>query len=252
MRLHKKTALVTGAGSGIGRAIAVLFAREGAVISVIDIDSSGGRETVEMIEQTGGVADFINADVTKASDIERAIRTTVDTHKKLDILINNAGIVQKSIPLEEMDEELWDKIISINLKSIFLGCRYAIPVMKKAGGGVIINTASIAGTRPRVNRSGYSTSKGGAIALTKSLALELAPHNIRVNCISPVGTDTPMLKDFIGEIDAEEKMKATIATIPLGRIGKPEDSAYAVLYLVSDEALFITGVNLEVDGGWGI
>lgn len=252
MRLERKVALITGAGSGIGRAMALLFAKEGAKVSVVDIVDSGGQETVKMIEQAGGTAQFIHADVTKAAEVENAIKATVKAYNKLDILCNNAGFTHRMKPVVEIDEATWDKTLAINLKGIFLGAKYAVPVMKKQGGGVIINTASISGVRPRPRLSAYSAAKGGAIMLTKELAIELAPDNIRVNSISPVGTDTPMLIDVFGKENLEEGKKAFIATVPLGRLGKVEDQANAALYLASDEANFLTGVNLEVDGGRGI
>ena len=252
MRLEGKVVLITGAGSGIGRAMAILFAKEGAKVSVVDIVDSGGQETVEVIKQNGGVAQFIHCDVTKASDVEQTIRTTVNAYGKLDILINNAGFTPKLAPFEEMDEGLWDKTLAINLKSIFLSAKYAIPIMRKQGGGVIINTASISGVRPRPGIAAYAGVKGGAIMLTKALAIELAPANIRVNCISPGPTDTPMLTYIFAKEKLEEGKKAFVATIPLGRLGKTEDMAHAALYLASDEASFLTGVNLGVDGGRGI
>jgi len=249
MKLDGKIALITGAGSGIGRAIAILFAKEGAKVSIVDIDSSGGQETVKMIKQNGGTAEFVNADVTKTSDVKQAIRTTINAYTRLDILLNNAGTVHRFTLIEEIDEELWDKILAVNMKGIFLGCKYAVPIMKKQGEGIIINIASIAGVSPRLGMSAYAASKGGAIVLTKALAIELARYNVRVNCISPAVTDTPMFHKLAGDRDLEEVKKAFIANYPLGRLGKPKDIAYAALYLASDEASFITGINLEVDGG---
>lgn len=252
-KLDGKAALVTGAGSGFGRAMATLFAKEGAKISVVDINVAGGEETVKMIKQNGGVGQFINADVAKASDIEQMIKTTVNAYTRLDILVNNAGVPMTSTPIEEVDEKLWDKMMAVNMKAIFLGCKYAIPIMKKQGGGVIINTASVAGVRPRPGLTPYSASKGGAILLTKALAIELAPFKIRVNSISPVAADTPMLRAFIGESKPfEEGREAYKATVPLGRLCQSEDVAYAALYLASDEASLVTGADLRVDGGRGI
>jgi len=252
MKLEGKVALITGASSGFGRAMALLFAKEGAKVSVVDINVAGGQETVEAIKRSDGVAQFISADVTKASDVEQMIKATVNAYTKLDILVNNAGVPMSFTPIEEVDEKLFDKILAVNIKGIFLGCKYAVPIMKKQGGGVIINTASVAGVRPRPGLNAYCASKGGAILLTKAVAIELAPYNIRVNCIGPVAADTPMLPGFIGDRDLEEGRKAFIATIPLGRLATAEDVAYAALYLASDEASMVTGINLEVDGGRGI
>ncbi len=252
MKLEGKVALVTGGASGFGRAISTLFAKEGAKVSVVDINADGGQETVELIKQSGGVAQFISADVSKASDVEQMIKATVSAYTRLDILLNNAGIPMMSTPIEDVDEQLYDRILAVNLKSVFLGCKYVTPIMKKQGGGVIINTASMSGVRPRAGISAYAASKGGVILLTKSVALQLAPFSIRVNAISPVVADTPMLSGFVGDANLEQARQASASTIPLGRMAKAEDVAYAALYLASDEASMVTGINLEVDGGRGI
>lgn len=236
----------------MGRASALLFSKEGAKISVVDIDRKGGEQAVESIKQKGQEAFFIQADVTKASDVEKMIKATVDTYGRLDILFNNAGIPMSFTPIEEVQEDLWDRIMNINVKGIFLGCKYAVPIMKKQGGGGIINTASIVAVRPRPGLSAYAASKGAAVTLTKGLAIELAPFKIRVNCINPVATDTPMLPGFIGKRDLEEGRKAFISTIPLGRLAQAEDIAQAALYLASDDALMVTGACIDVDGGRGI
>jgi 3-oxoacyl-[acyl-carrier protein] reductase len=257
MKLSNKVALITGSGSGMGRASAILFSQEGARISIVDVDRKGGEQTVEMVKQKGGDAIFIQADVSKASDVERMIKATLDKYGRLDILLNNAGIPMSFTPVEEVREDLWDRIIDINVKGIFLGCKYAVPIMKKQGGGVIINTASISGVRPRPGLCAYSTSKAAAIMLTKALAIELAPSKIRVNCINPVAAETPMLAKFIEEQGAtgekfEAGRKRFIDTVPMGRLAQPEDVAYAALYLASDEASLVTGASLDVDGGRGI
>jgi 3-oxoacyl-[acyl-carrier protein] reductase len=249
MRLPNKIALITGAGSGMGRASAILFAEEGAKIAVADIDRKGGQQTVELIKQKGGDAIFVETDVSKASDVERMIKTTVDHFGRLDILFNNAGLPMLPTPVEDIKEEQWDKVMAVNVKGIFLGCKYAIPVLKRQGGGAIINTASISGVRPRPGQSAYSTSKGAAIILTKALAVELASHKIRVNCINPVATETPMLPKLGA---TPEAAKGIVATIPIGRMAQAKDIAYAALYLASDEAYMVTGVGLDVDGGRGI
>jgi 3-oxoacyl-[acyl-carrier protein] reductase len=252
MRLLNKVALITGAGSGIGRASALLFSHEGAEIAIADVDEKGGQQTVDSIKQQGRSAIFIHSDVSRAEDVERMIKTTVDRLGKLDILFNNAGIGTAFIPLEEVEESLWDRVMAVNVKSIFLACKYVAPVMKRQGGGVIINTASISGVRPRPGLSAYSTSKGAAIVLTKSIAMELAPYKIRVNCINPVVTDTAFLQKTIDPSQIEGAKKTMLSTIPLGRLGQPEDMAYAALYLASDEASLVTGISLDVDGGRGV
>lgn len=251
MRLLNKVALITGAGSGIGRASALFFSQEGAEIAVVDVDEKGGQQTVDSIKQKGRSAIFIPSDVSKAEDVERMIKTTVDRLHQLDILFNNAGIGTPFIPLEEVEESMWDRLMAINVKGIFLACKYVAPVMKRQGGGVIINTVSIAGVRPRPGLCAYSTSKGAVIVLTKSLAMELAPYKIRVNCINPVVTDTAFLQKTINSSQIEGAKKAMLSNIPLGRLGQPDDMAYAALYLASDEASLVTGICLDVDGGRG-
>jgi 3-oxoacyl-[acyl-carrier protein] reductase len=244
MRLNGKVALITGGGSGIGRATAILFAKEGAKVSVVDVKSADGQETVKMITRNKGVAQFIIADVSKAADVERAIKMTVDSYGRLDILFNNAGIAPVLRPIEETDEAYWDRIIDVNLKSIFLGCKYAVPVMKKQGGGVIISTSSTSAEYPAALQAPYAASKGGVVAFTKSMALELGPHKIRANCISPWAVHTPMWDEIGGEtID-----QAILQITPLGRLCKPEEVAYAALYLASDEAAYTSGLNMYVDG----
>ena len=252
MRLPNKVGLITGAASGIGRASAVLFAKEGAKIVVADIDETGGRQTVDLIAREGGSAVFVKADVTKAADVERMIKASVDQFGKLDILFNNAGVGTAFTPLEQVDEALWDRVMAINVKSMFLGCKYAAPVMKAQGGGVIINTASISGVRPRPGLTVYATSKGAVIVFTKAIAIEFAPYKIRVNCINPVVTDTAFITKTIEPSQIEAAKKGMLSTIPLGRLGEPEDMAFAALYLASDEAGLVTGVSLDVDGGRAI
>ena len=249
MRLANKVALVTGAGSGIGRASALLFSREGAKVAVGDIDEAGGVETVDSIRRAGGTAVFIRADVSKAADVERMIKATVDQFGKLDVLFNNAGIGTSFVPVEQLDEALWDQVLAINVKSVFLGCKYAAPVMKAQGGGAIVNTASMAGVRPSPGLAAYNASKGAVIVLTKTMAIELAPHKIRVNCINPCLTDTAFITKNIEPSQREAVKKGFVSDIPLGRLGEPEDMALAALYLASDDARLVTGVSLNVDGG---
>jgi 3-oxoacyl-[acyl-carrier protein] reductase len=248
MRLSNKVALITGAASGMGRASAVLFAKEGARIEVVDLDSKGGQETVDEIKRNGGEAIFVEADVSKAADAEKMITACVNTYGKIDILFNNAGVPMLPTPTDELAEEVWDRIMNVNVKGIFLGAKYAIPFMKKQGGGVIINTASISGLRPRPASNAYATSKGAAITLTKALAIELAPFGIRVNSINPVAAETPML----AKLTPPGGEKMLTQSVPLGRLARADDVAYAALYLASDEASMVTGIGLGVDGGRGI
>lgn len=248
MRLKQKVAVVTGGGSGIGRASAVMFAKEGANVVVADIHSEGGNETARIIQENGGQAVFVQTDVTKKNDVKNMIQKTVKTFGKVDILLNNAGIGQKASTTMELTEEEIDKILAVNLKSIFFGVQCAIPVMRERKRGVILIMASIAGVRPRSGASAYAASKGAANILAKALALELAPDNIRVNVINPVVTETPMLHS--GQNAGKYDMLKS--SVPLNRIAAAEDIAYAALYLASDEADMITGAAINVDGGRGI
>lgn len=252
MRLANKLAIITGASSGIGRASAILFAKEGARVVVADVNDTGGEKTVAAIKSSGGKAVFVHTDVSKASDAEKLVKLTKDEFGKIDILFNNAGMPQRTIPIEKVDESLWDRIYAVNVKSIFLTVKYVTPVMKEAGGGVIINTASISGVRPRPGNLAYASSKAAVIHLTKALALDLASSKIRVNCINPVAADTPMLEQFFPEgANVQEARESTEGTIPLGRLATPEDVAYAALYLASDESAMLTGTCINVDGGRG-
>jgi 3-oxoacyl-[acyl-carrier protein] reductase len=252
LKLTDKVAIITGSGSGIGRISAYLFAKEGARVVVSDINDVGGEETTAIIKTNGGEAVFVHTDVSVASEVEHLIRVTMDMFGRIDILFNNAGITLfengKPSEVETINEATWDRVYAVNVKSIFLAAKYAVPHMKRAGGGIIINTGSMSGVRPRPNTCAYSSSKGAVITLTKALALELAPSNIRVNCINPVGTVTPLLQ----ESTDEESMKVMVSTIPLGRLAKPEEIAYAALYLASDESSMVTGTSIDIDGGRGI
>lgn len=253
MRLASKVAIITGAGSGLGRASAILFAKEGAKVVVADINDAGGEEAVAAIKSSGGEAIFLHTDVSKASDVKNLIKTTKDKFGKIDIIFNCAGVPQRPTPVEDLDESLWDHIFSVNVKGIFLMTKYAFPVMKEARSGVVINLASISGLRPRPGSAAYASSKAAVINLTRILALEGAPHKIRVNAINPVAADTPMLPGLLPEgVDINEAKKALIDTVPLGRLAKPEDVAYAALYLASDESAMLTGTSIDVDGGRGI
>ena len=245
MKLKDKVAIVTGGGSGIGREIALLFAREGARLSVADYVAETGEDTVRRIGEGGGEAIFIKADVSWAIDAERIVRQTVEKYGKLDILCNNAGILGRVASVGEAAEENWDRVIAVNLKSVFLCSKYAVGEMMKGGGGVIINSSSTMGLVGLPGNTAYSASKGGVIQFTKTMALEYASSNIRVNCVCAGWIDTPM-----NEILDEKILRWTVRETPMGRLGKPEEVAQAALYLASDESSFVTGTALVVDGGW--
>jgi len=249
-RLKDKVAIITGAASGIGRATAILFAREGAKVTVVDIDAEKGQDTVDLIRKEGGEAVFVQADLTKSEDAKKAVQETVKAFGTVDILHNNAGIWRWGTVVDTSEED-WDKVIAVNLKSYFLMSKYAIPEMLKAGGGCIINTASIGGLGGVENASAYAASKGGVVMLTKSMARDFGPRNIRVNCVCPGTTETPMLhKIWVDEHgNIERARQEYIKNRPLHRIGTPEDIAYAALYLASEESRFVTGITLIVDGG---
>ena len=249
MRLENKVVLITGAGSGIGRATAELFASEGARVTVADLSPESGEVTVEAILEAGGDAIFVQSDVSVAADVRKMIDATTQAYGRLDVLYNNAGIPMGATPIEQVGDELLARMMAVNVGSVHLGCKYAVPIMKEQGGGVILNTASTAGIRPRPGLSAYSASKGAVIALTKALAIELAPFKIRVVSINPVATDTPMLPEFFGQADPAEARARFIATVPMGRLNRPEDIAHAALYLASDEAEMVTGTAFEIDGG---
>ena len=245
-KLDGKVALITGAASGIGRATALLFAREEAKIAVADCVPAGGQETVEMIQKSGGDAVFIEADVSQAADVERMVKTTVNTYGQIDILFNNAGVGQTGNSMLETTEDEWDRVLNINLKGVFLCSKWAIPVMLDQGGGVIINTASIAGLVGLPGIPAYGVSKAGVIQLTRMMAAEYGRQNIRVNCICPGAIQTPMTESVSLPMDAYIQVQF------LNRTGQPEDIARAALYLASDDSPFVTGAAFVVDGGWTV
>jgi len=255
MRLKGKVALITGAASGIGRATALLFAQEGAKVMCADIDGEGARATAQEIAARGGEAAHVQADVSQEEDARRMVQATVERFGRLDVLFNNAG-VESAMPLTEVPEEEWDRVIGVNLKGVYLGCKYAIPEMLKTGGGAIVNTASGAGLLGVAGLTTYCASKGGVVLLTKALAVEWARAGIRVNAVCPGVIRTPMVERAIerGDMgrgqDREEVWRRLGEVHPMGRYGQPEEVARAVLFLASDEASFITGVALPVDGGW--
>ena len=245
MRLKDKTAIVTGAGSGFGKGIAIRFAKEGARVGVIDINAEAAREVASQI---GNSAFAMEADVSIDGDVSRMVQEALDRWGQLDILVNNAGTTHRNQPMTEVTEEEYERIFAVNVKSVYLSAKHIVPVMKKQGFGVILNVASTAGVRPRPGLVWYNTSKGAMMTATKAMAIELAGEKIRVNAINPVAGETGMLHLFMGE-DTPEKRAQFISSIPLGRLSLPEDMANAALFLCSDEAEMITGLCMEVDGG---
>ncbi len=241
-RLANKVAIITGAASGFGEGMARRFAQEGAKVVVADLNGEGAQRVADEI---GGVA--VGVDVTKGLDVDKMVEAALELGS-LDILINNAGFTHRNQPMLDVDEETFDRIFDVNVKAIFLAAKRVVPIMEEQGGGTIINTASTAGLRPRPGLVWYNSSKGAAISMTKSMAVELAPKQIRVNALCPVAGPTGMLHLFMGE-DTPEKREMFKESIPIGRLSSPQDMANAALYLASDEANFITGVALEVDGG---
>ncbi|MEM8791629.1 MAG: glucose 1-dehydrogenase [Pseudomonadota bacterium] len=250
MRLTGKTALVTGGGSGFGEAIAWRFAEEGARVLVVDINGDAAARVAGEINATHqGAARPHAADISEALDVNGVVKAAIDFYDHLDIVVNNAGVTHRNMPMLEVPEEEFDRIYAVNVKALYLMAKAAVPAMQaEEQGGVFLNIASTAGVRPRPGLTWYNGSKGAAIILTKSMALELAPSNIRVCAINPVAGETPLLEKFMGE-DTPEKREAFQATIPLGRFSRPLDIANAAVFLCSDEAEFLTGICLEVDGG---
>jgi NAD(P)-dependent dehydrogenase (short-subunit alcohol dehydrogenase family) len=243
-RLDNKVAIITGAGMGMGQAGALLFAREGAKVVVVDWKPEAGEETVKKIKDGGGEAIFVKADVSKARDVENAVKKAIEKYGKLDIIYNNAAIIGRPAFTEDVTEEEWEKIMSVNLKGVWLGMKYAIPEMLKRGGGSIINTASQCGDRGTRNMSPYCAAKGGVLALTRITAMELAKKNIRVNALNPGIIGSPMVLTM-----PKEEIRGFEEIIPQGRLGKPEEVAYAALFLASEESSHVTGHTLVVDGG---
>lgn len=247
--LEHRVALITGGASGIGRATAEVFAREGASVTVADVDEAGGREVVAGIVDGGGNALFIHCDVTRAADCERAVRETQVRFGHLDILLNNAGIARRASVLDTSEED-WDRTMAVNVKSVFLLSRAAIPRMMETGGGTIVNMGSGWGLVGGQDAAAYCASKGAVVQLTKAMAIDHGRYNIRVNCLCPGDTDTSMLRGEARQLgEPTERFLEEAAERPLRRIGQPRDIAQAALYLASDASSFVTGAVLVVDGG---
>jgi 3-oxoacyl-[acyl-carrier protein] reductase len=245
-RLNKKVAIVTGAASGFGAETARMYAAEGAKVVLADINEEGARQVAASI---GPAALAVRCDVTKRADIEQLVAQTVRHFGGLDIVVNNAGWTHRNMPLLDVDEETFDRVYAINVKSIYYMTFAVVPIMRKQKRGVILNVGSTAGIRPRPGLTWYNSSKGAVNLMSKSLAVELAPDGIRVNAICPVMGATGLLESFMGMPDTPENRKKFIATIPLGRLAESKDVARAAVFLASDEAEFITGVEFPVDGG---
>ena len=244
MRLKDKVAIVTGAGSGFGAGIAKRFAQEGAKVVVNDLNAEGGARVAR---EVGG--EYVQADVTKGADWARLVAAATAKFGKLDVVVNNAGWTHRRKPYLEVTEAEFDKVYAVNVKSIYLSALHAVPVFRRQGGGCFVNIASTAGLRPRPGLTVYNSSKGAVILMSRSMAAEFGPDKIRVNCVNPVfSPDTALSAEFAGGAVTDEARKAYLATIPLGRFSTPLDVANACLYLASEEANFISGVCIEVDG----
>ena len=243
MRLKEKISIITGAASGFGKGIAKKFSDEGAKLILVDINEKLLKKVKKDLKQ-----DFIVADVSNSKDMKRLFEHVVRKYKRIDIMVNNAGITHLPKPMEKVSEKEFDKVFKVNAKSLYFCGKYFVPHMKKNKRGSILNIASTAGLSPRPNLNWYNASKGWMITATKTMAIELAPFKVRVNSLAPVAGETPLLKSFLGE-DTPERRKAFLSTIPIGRFSTPKDLGDAACFLCSDEASMITGSTLEVDGG---
>lgn len=249
MNFQNKVVLVTGAGVGIGRATAIQFGREGGKVAINSLTPANGLETLRRLKEVGGEGFYIQGDVSKAADARRIVEEVIKAYGRLDILVNNAGI---TIPgrVDSTSEEDWDRTMSVNLKGVFLVSKYAIPEMRNAGRGVIVNISSIIALKGAKDRGAYAASKGGVLALTRAMAADHLSDNIRVNCICPGTTDTPLVEKLIQSFADPVKARLDlIERVPIGRMGKPEEIAAAILFIASEEASFINGESITVDGG---
>lgn len=255
MEYANQTVIITGSGSGIGRAAALQFSKLGAKIVVVDINGEAAKETAELVKLEGGQAVSFACNVTKKSEVEAMVAFAVKEFDTVDVLINNAGVGIKAGDFEDVTEEQVDLLLGVNVKGIYYGCQAVTPYMKKNGKGVIINTASASGLRPRTGNVMYSTTKGAVITLTKALAVELAPFGIRVTGVNPVAVDTNVLTQLMGETGTEShriRSERMIKSIPLGRLATPDDIANGMVFLASEKAALVTGSFIDIDGGRGI
>jgi meso-butanediol dehydrogenase / (S,S)-butanediol dehydrogenase / diacetyl reductase len=252
MRLTEKVAIVTGAAAGIGRASTLLFASEGAKVAAVDLDDAGVQTLVQEVSTAGGEALAVRADVSKADEVRRVVHAVIERFGRVDILFNNVGIVPHG-KIHTISEAEWDRTMTINVKSMYLLCREVIPVFLRQGGGVILNTSSATALRSVPDRVAYSTSKGAVLALTRSMAVDYVRDRIRVNCLCPGTVDTPSFRQRMAAFpDPEEALRQFVARQPMGRLGTADEVAQAALYLVSDEAQFVTGAAFSIDGGMAI
>lgn len=250
MRLENETAIVTGGGSGIGRAIATRCAEEGALTVVADVDTSAGTETVERIDAEGGTAEFRELDVRDRAAFDALVDDVAATHG-LDVVVNNAGVGQPLTPVEETDPETFERIMAVNVEGVWNGCTAALPVLKAQASGAIVNVASLAGMIGSPRQAAYSLSKGGVLNFTRAVAAEVGGHGVRANAVCPGVVDTPLVRSDFGAGGDWERVSERIAEHnPLGRLGRPTDVANCVVFLASDEAAFVTGHGLVVDGGY--
>ena len=252
MRLAGKIAIITGAAAGIGRASVLLFAREGAKIAAVDLDDVGIKTLGQEVTASGGEALAVRADVSKADEVQRVVHAVIERFGRVDILFNNVGIVAHG-KIHTISEAEWDRTMTINVKSMYLLCREVMPVFLRQGGGVILNTSSATALRSVPDRVAYSTSKGAVLALTRSMAVDYVRDHIRVNCLCPGTVDTPSFRQRMAAFpDPEEALRQFVARQPMGRLGTADEVAQAALYLVSDEAQFVTGAAFSIDGGMAI
>jgi NAD(P)-dependent dehydrogenase (short-subunit alcohol dehydrogenase family) len=250
MKLEQRVAVITGAGSGIGRAMALLFAREGARILAADLNGGAAEETAAIVTGAGGTCHPFAVDASQPEQVRAMIEQALATYGRVDILCNNAGI-GSTTDVVDCEPDEWDRVMTVNVKSVYLGCKFAIPHMLEQGSGVIINTASVAGMVGIVKRASYCASKGAVIALTRQVAVEYVTRGIRVNCLCPGTVDSPWVERLLQQADDRVAARQALeARQPMGRLGTPEEVAAAALYLASDDAAFITGTGLVIDGGW--
>jgi len=250
MRLPDKVALITGSGSGIGRAMAQVFSKEGARVIVADYSEEGGQGTVDLVKAAGGEATFALVDVTDAGSVQRMAEAAMAVYGRVDILCNNAGVGSTDTVINT-DEATWDRVFAVDVKGVFLCSKYMLPHMIAVGKGVVLNTASVAGLTGLVNRAAYCAAKGAVVTLTKAMALDHVGQGIRVNCICPGTVDTPWVAGLMNQsADPEATRQALVARFPMGRLAEAEEIAMGALYLVSDESAYMTGSALVIDGGF--